>query len=183
MIGTSSAAQHSDILAGLLALIRSPEAMAKNIEVLQAKILASENSVRLAREEQAKAKEAVVLISKREVDITRREEAVVNQELALQNMKLALDSYKSDLDVVANDLRNREEGHGDNIKSLDDALTKHRVAQAAFDKRSGTLKKEHDDRMEKLDIREKVLASREDAIAAKEADIKGKFDKIKEIAG
>ena len=64
MMSSSSASQHMDVLSGLLALIRSPDLVAKNIEELQKKISASEDAIRIARQEQAEAKESIVQSAK-----------------------------------------------------------------------------------------------------------------------
>lgn len=173
----------SEMLGALLMLVTQPELVKKQIISLQQKVSDAENAVRIAKEEQAKAAEAVAEINQRENN-AKQAEANLNSARALHEQRQSnLDQIEKELNDKYSALVARENAHKNNLKSLEDRETALRVSQSALDGRAQTLNAEHDKRLAKLDQREKDIFAREELAAAREADLNSKFEKLKAIAG
>lgn len=183
MMSSSSASQHMDVLSGLLALIRSPDLVAKNIEELQKKISASEDAIRIARQEQAEAKESIVQSAKKDIEIKKKIDDLLAMEASILSTKNQLQIHHENLDVDRLALDKREKLHVENMKALEIRETQLKVAQAALDKRSKDSEFLYGQRKSELDGREQRIATAETALTYRENELRGKVEKLKQLAG
>lgn len=179
---SSSSAQHMDTLSGVLALIRNPEMVAKNIELLQEKISAAETATRIAREEQAQAKQLIETQASREAELQKISDELEVKASDLIAKKTALDLYKEGLNAQETSFKSKLEVHSAMSDGLTAREAKLRASEQVVKDRGISLEQAHNARMSKLDHREKGLDERESTLVAAQADIKNKLDTIKRLA-
>ena len=177
MIG--SAAQHRDIMASILAIITSPEMVAKNIEALTEKMAKSEAEAEAARvamnavtEAQDKLAVAQALLDKREIEIAEG-------EASLRLNRGVCESALADLTAREDTLANDVDAHGKKTKALEAAQVAVSVREAAADRREAkldditkTAQAAHDARVAAVAKREQDVAADKAALAAKVAALK-----------
>lgn len=178
----SSAAQQMTTLDGVLSLITNPDMVKKNIEALKEKIVQSESSVALAREEQGKAKELIETHVSRESALNKRE-----TDLAAKEEKFAFDvsqaeAFKNSLNGENDLLRANIKDHLEKAAQLSKESDRLKSWEKSLKTSYELLEREHDRRMAALDKREDALTERENVVAQGQADMKSKIETLRQLA-
>jgi len=181
MMGSSSPVRDQEILESILALIRKPEMVAKNIEELHANIAENQEVIRIAKEEQAKAQAASKSIEPRENILKNKENSLKDFEESLNKRKFILDAYEGDLGQQSLNLSEKIKAHTVNLKNLDTRDNQIKLREAELGRKSGDLDKAHEKRVKQLDARETALDEREQRVAENENKIKDKIERLRQV--